>query len=88
MLLRSDRSLTVHLHEKTSLSLCEFHGCGTFLTVVSNMVDPTAYGIAPHQPSIAGPQQFGGSTHVPHPGIEPQVVAIWIEDDRHAGVDG
>jgi hypothetical protein len=65
-----------------------FHSCGAFLVVVSHGIDPRAHGIAPHQPSIIGLQQFGRRSRVPHPRIEPQVVAVWVEDDGHAVVDG
>src|ERR1700737_2021174 len=47
------------LQEETILNLCKFHGRGAFLVVVSHVIDPGAYGIAPHQPSIVGLQQFG-----------------------------
>jgi hypothetical protein len=36
----------------------EFHGCGAFFVVVRHVIDPGAYGIAAHQPSIVGLQQF------------------------------
>jgi hypothetical protein len=42
-------SPTVPLQEETILNVGEFHGCGAFLVVVSNVIDPGAYGIAPHQ---------------------------------------
>ena len=57
--------------KETSLSLCEFHGCGAFLIVVSHAVDPRAHWIASHQPSVVGLQQVGPSSHIPHAGIEP-----------------
>ena len=37
-----------------------------FLLVVPHVVDPPAYGIAPHQPSIVRLQQFECRNHVPH----------------------
>jgi hypothetical protein len=48
-------TLNMSLREKTTLKLCEFHGRGAFLVVVRHVIDPRADGIAPHQPSIAGP---------------------------------
>ena len=43
--------------------------------------------MASHQPSIVGLQQIGRHSHIPHAGIEPQVVAIWIKDDGHSVMD-
>jgi hypothetical protein len=37
----------------------EFHGRRAFFVVVRHPIDPSAYGIAPHQPSIIRLQQFG-----------------------------
>jgi len=62
--------------------------CGAFFVIVNHVVDPSAHGIAPHQPGIAGFQQFGRRTHAGHSRIEPQVVTIWIKNDWHAVVDG
>ena len=59
------------LREESILNLGEFHGCGAFLVVITHMINASAYGIAPHQPSIVGPQQFGRHRHIPHPRIEP-----------------
>jgi hypothetical protein len=42
--------------EETILNLGEFDGRGAFHVVVSHAIDPCAYGIAPHQPSIVGLQ--------------------------------
>jgi hypothetical protein len=44
------------------------------------VTDPRAYGIAPHQPSIAGLQQFGRGSYIFHARIEPKLAAVWIED--------
>ncbi len=51
------------LRKETILNLGEFHGCRAFLVVVSHLIDPSAYRIAPHQPSIIGHQQFGHRNH-------------------------
>src|ERR1022692_3080184 len=69
------------LREEPILNLSEFHGCGAFFVVVSHVVDPRAYGIAPHSPGIVRSQQFGRRTHILHSRIEPQVAAIWIKND-------
>jgi hypothetical protein len=45
------------LRKQSILNLGEFHGHGTFFVVVSHVVDPPAYGIAAHQPGIAGLEQ-------------------------------
>src|ERR1039457_3391652 len=75
------------LREESTLNLGEFHGCGALRVVVPHMIDPSAHGIATHQPCIEGLQQFGRGTHVPHPRIKPQVVGVWIEYDWHTVVN-
>jgi hypothetical protein len=45
--------------EESILNLSEFHGSRAFLGVIRHVVDPRAYGIAPHQPGIGGLQQIG-----------------------------
>src|ERR1017187_554711 len=60
--------------------------CGALLVVVRHAVDPSAHGKAPH-PSIEGLQQIGSRGRVPHSRIEPQVVAVWIEEDWHTVVN-
>ena len=44
--------------------------------------------IVPHGPGIAGLQQVGSRADFLHPGIEPQGVAVWIQGDWLAVVDG
>src|ERR1019366_8198031 len=79
---------TVRLRKESILNLCKFHWYGALLVVVRHVVHPSADGIAPHQPSIAGFQQIGCRSYILHPRIEPQVVAVWIENDWHSVVDG
>jgi integrase len=86
-LLRHASSLTIPLREEPILNLGEFHGRRAFFVVVGYVVDPGAHGIAAHQPGIERFQQFGRHTHIPHPRIEPQVVAVGVEDDGHSVVD-
>jgi hypothetical protein len=62
---------TVRLQEETSLSLGKFHRRGAFLVVIGHVIDPSAYGVAPHQLSIVGLQQIGRRSHIPHSRIEP-----------------
>jgi len=81
-------SLAVSLGKEPTLNVCEFHGHGAFFVVVSHVVDPRAYGIAAHQPGVAGLQQIGRRARVPHPRIEPQVVGVRIKNDGHPVVDG
>jgi len=75
------------LGEKTTLSFCDFNASRTFLVVIGDVIDPVAYGIAPHEPSIVGPQEFGRCSRIPHPRIEPQVVGVGIKDDWHSVLD-
>jgi hypothetical protein len=63
------------------------HGRGA-LVVVHHMIDPRAHGIAPHEPSIEGLQQFGRRSQIRHPRIKPNVVGVWIENHWHPVVDG
>jgi hypothetical protein len=51
----------------------------TLFIIIRHAVDPSAHGIATHQPGIRGLQQFGRRTHIRHAGVEPQVVAVWIK---------
>ena len=44
--------------EESILNLGEFYRCRTLLVVIGYVIDPRAYGIATHQPSIVGLQQF------------------------------
>ena len=74
--------------EQPTLNLGDFYWRRTFFVVVSYVIDPTAHGKAPHLPSIERLQQFGRRSHVLHSGVEPKVVAVWIEDDWHAVVNG
>ena len=64
-----------------------YHASSAFLVIVSGAIDPTAYGIASHQPSIVGLQQFGHHRHVLHARIEPEIVAVWIKNDWHSVVN-
>jgi hypothetical protein len=47
------------LRKETILNLGKFRGLGAFHIVVGHVIDPRADWAAPHQPSIAGLQQFG-----------------------------
>src|ERR1035441_1483992 len=53
--------------QESILNPCQFDGYAAFFVIVRNVVDPSTDGIAPHQPSIVGPQQFGRRNHVRHP---------------------
>src|ERR1035438_8573121 len=75
------------LQEESILNLCKLHWRGASLVIVQYGIDPSAHGIAPHQPSIAGFQQFGRRSHILHPRIEPEIVRIRIKDDWHAVMD-
>ena len=54
-----------------------FNPARAFLIIVNGGIYPTAYGIAPHLPSIEGPQQFRYRSHVLHTRIEPEMEAKW-----------
>jgi hypothetical protein len=82
----SDR-VASQLQEQPILNLGDFHGRRASLVVVRDLIDPTAHGIAPHQPSFAGLQQFGRRSYIRHPRIEPEVVVMWTKDDWHAVMD-
>jgi hypothetical protein len=50
----------------------QYLSCKTFLPRVhDDMIDPRAHRIAPHQPGIAGLQQFGRRSHILHSRIKP-----------------
>ena len=68
--------------------LGEFHRSRTFLVVVRNIVDPSAYGIASHQPSIVGLQHLGRRCQFSSSRIKPQVIAVWIKNHWHPVVHG
>ena len=76
------------LGEETILNLGDFHGSEAFLVVISHVIDPSAHGIAPHQPGIVRLQQFRRRRQILHSRIEPYIVAVGIEDDRHSVMDG
>src|SRR6266496_733353 len=76
------------LQEETILDLGKFHGRRARFVVIGHVIDSTAYRVATHQPRIIGFQQFGCSSYIFYPRIEPQVVAIRIKNDWHAVVDG
>ena len=77
---------TALLQEETILNLGEFHGCGAFRVVVRHVIDPSAYGITSHRPSVVGLNISAAAVTFPHSPIEPKVVAIWIKNDGHAVV--
>jgi|ERR1017187_6496956 hypothetical protein len=56
----------LRLGEQPILNLRTLHWRTAFRIVVNHGVDPVAHGIAAHQPSIAGLQQFGRRSHVSH----------------------
>jgi hypothetical protein len=70
--------------EKAVLNFGRLHEPGAFFVIMSHVINPVAYGIAAHQPSIAGPQQVGHCGHVLHARIEPEIVAVSIKDDWHS----
>jgi hypothetical protein len=80
--------IRVSLGEQPILNLGKLHRSRTFLVVIIDVIDPSAHGVAPHEPRIAELQQVGRHSYVIHPRIKPQVVVVWIKNDGHAVVDG
>ncbi len=76
------------LLEETILNLCEFHDCGAPCVIAGNGVDATAHRVAPHHPGVTRLQHVGHCSHVVHSRIEPQIITVWIKDDRHSVVNG
>ena len=72
------------LHEETSLSLCEFHRSRAFRIIIKCAINPRADRKTPHLLGIVGLQQFGRRNHILHSGIEPEFVAVWIENRWHS----
>jgi hypothetical protein len=76
------------LGEKSCLSLSEFNGCRARFVVIRDIVDTSAYRVAPHQSGIERLQHFRYYLDIGHARIKPQVVVVWIENDGHTVVDG
>jgi hypothetical protein len=77
-----------NLSKESILNLRKLYGATAFFVIASHVNDPSAHGKAPHQPGDAGLQQFGRRADIAHPRIQPQVVAVCIEDDWHAVMHG
>src|ERR1022692_2326758 len=69
------------------LQLDKLHSPRALRVVVSHSIDPRAHRIASHHLGIAGSQQFGRRTHIPHSRIEPKFVTVGIKDYWHSVVD-
>ena|SRR4029077_3239857 len=67
------------LREQSVLTLGKSCRPRAFLVIVNDTIDTTVHGITPHEPSIAGAQQFGHCGNVLHARIE--IVAVLIKDD-------
>jgi len=74
------------LGKEATLNLRNLNWLRAFLIIIRHGIDSCAHGITPHQPSIAGLQEFARHSQILHPRIEPDVIAIRIKDDRHAVV--
>ena len=84
----SEDSSASPLREEPILSLDDLHRSRALLVIIRHMIDTTAYRVAPHFAGVVGLHEFRDDLHVSHSRIEPQVVAVRIEDDRHPVVDG
>src|SRR5215469_1571994 len=69
------------------LNLSDFHGVRTLLVIISDMIDPGAHGITPHEPSVIRLQEFRYGSHILHSRIKPQIVRAGIENHRHSAVN-
>ena len=78
----------VQLQEEAILNLGEFNMCRALCVVIGDIVDTSAYRVAPHQSGIEGLQHLRNRRDIGHPRIEPQVIAVGIKDDWHSVVDG
>src|SRR5216683_2220441 len=76
------------LLEETILNLGEFHGHRALRVVIHDAVDPSTDAKASHQSSVVGLQHLRDCLDIGHSRIEPQVVTISVEDDRHTVVNG
>jgi hypothetical protein len=70
------------------LILRNLHPLRTLHIIIPHMIDPRAYRVAPHEAGVVRLQKFGDRCNVLHSRIEPQVIAVWIENDWHPVVDG
>jgi uncharacterized membrane protein YfcA len=75
------------LRKEYILSLGKLHGATALFIVVPYVIDSRIYGIAPHQPSMVRLQQLGRCGTIVHARIEPQIIAVLVEDDGHTVVD-
>ena len=60
----------------------------TGFVVVRDVIDPCAYGIAPHLARIIGLQKSAHFGYILHSGVKPNVVSVMIENHGHAVMDG
>jgi hypothetical protein len=72
--------------EQMILNLAEFHRLRALFVIIRYPVDPRAHWITAHLAGVRL-QQFSDRHYVLHSGIEPQIIAIGIEDDGHPVVD-
>ena len=73
--------------EETILNLSEFHRSGAPFIVIGNVIDPSTDGVAPHGQRIERLQHFRDRLDVGHSRIEPFIIAVSVEDDRHSVVN-
>jgi len=75
------------LGEETILRVGNHHWSRAIFVIVRHVVDAAADGEAPHLAGIVGLQKFRDDLHVGHAGVEPQIIAVSIKDDRHPVMD-
>ena len=57
-LLKEAIEIAIPLQKETILDFREFHGRRTFFVIIRDGIEPSARGVAPHQPGIEGLQKF------------------------------
>ena len=73
--------------EKPILGFGDVQRSRALFVIVPHMIDATAHGVAPHLPAVIGLQQFRHRRYVLHSRIEPQIVAVGMENHKHPVVD-
>jgi hypothetical protein len=69
--------------ETPFLNLSRLDRSAALFVIILHMIQPSAHGIAPHEVSIVEDQEVRKWHSRSLGRIEPQIVAIWIEDDWH-----
>jgi hypothetical protein len=79
--------LTDRLGKEWLLMFRDLNAVRTVLVIVRHVVDLRADWVTAHESSIEGLQQFGDHFHAGRAGVEPQFIALAVEDHRRSVVD-